>query len=273
MELTGPSTGPSALRRNVSLTAELAVTSFKLRYTGSVLGYVWSLVKPLMVFGMLYVVFAFFLLRGRTNDLENFPVQLLVGIVVWTFFADGTVAGLHSIVDSSQLVIKTYFPRWIIVLAATLSAAMTLVVNLFLILAVGLPLHWFHVGWYTLWVPILFLELYALVLGFGMLLSSLFVFFRDIGYVWEIGAQFLFYASAIIFPFSLIPSRFSWLVALNPMAQIIEDMRRALVTPVIPWSGTLLGWKLALPVVGACVVLAIGAVTFGRSSRRFGEAL
>ncbi len=101
MEVPAPSTGPSAFQRNLNLTRELAVTAFKLRYAGSVLGYVWSLIKPLMMFGMLYLVFAFFLLRDRTNSGENFPVQLLVGIVVWTFFADATLTSLYSIVASS----------------------------------------------------------------------------------------------------------------------------------------------------------------------------
>ena len=264
---------PSAFRANLNLTRELAVTTFKLKYTGSVLGYAWSLVKPLLIFGMTYLVFAVFLLRGRTRPGENFPVELLLGIVVWTFFADATVSAVGAIAGNAHIVRKAYFPRWILVVAATLSATMTLAVNLALMLAIGLPLGWFHVGLQTLMLPLLFVELYVLVAGIGLLLSALFVFYRDLGHVWEITLQLLFYASAIVFPFSLIPSRFRELIAFNPMAQIIEDMRRALVTKVIPWSSDVLGSLVIVPVAVVCLVFVVGLAVFLRSSPKFGEAL
>jgi ABC-2 type transport system permease protein len=264
---------PSALRTNLNLARELAVTSFKLKYTGSVLGYAWSLVKPLLVFGMTYLVFAVFLLRGRTSGAENFPVQLLLGIVVWTFFADSTAASVAAIAGNAHILRKAYFPRWIMVVASTLSATMTFAVNLALMLAVGVPLGWFHVGLQTLLLPLLFIELYMLVVGIGMLLSALFVFYRDLAHVWEILLQLLFYGSAIVFPFSLIPERFRLLIAFNPMAQIIEDMRRALVTTSIPWSAEILGPLLVVPLAAAVIVFGLGFTVFRRMSPRFGEAL
>jgi ABC-2 type transport system permease protein len=264
---------PSAFRSNLNLTRELAVTTFKLKYTGSVLGYAWSLVKPLLIFGMTYLVFAVFLLRGRTVKGENFPVELLLGIVVWTFFADATVSAVGGIVGNAHIVRKAYFPRWILVVASTLSATMTLAVNLTLMLVIGFPLGWFHVGLQTLLIPLLFVELYVLVAGVGMLLSALFVFYRDLGHVWEITLQLLFYASAIVFPFSLIPVRFRQLIAFNPMAQILEDMRRALVSAVIPWSSDVLGWLLIVPIAAVCAVFAVGLLVFNRLSPKFGEAL
>ncbi len=263
----------SALRSNLNLTRELAVTTFKLKYTGSVLGYAWSLVKPLLIFGMTYLVFAVFLLRGRTNAAANFPVQLLLGIVVWTFFADATVSAVGAIVGNAHIVRKAYFPRWILVVASTLSATMTLGVNLALMLAIGLPLGWFHIGWYTLLLPLFFVELYLLVAGIGLLMSSLFVFYRDLGHVWEIILQLLFYGSAIVFPFSLIPARFRELIAFNPMAQLIEDMRHALVTPLVPWSSDVLGALLVVPCTVVVVLLVVGYLVFHRLTPRFGEAL
>ena len=227
-----PSPRPSAFRSNLNLTRELAVTTFKLKYTGSVLGYAWSLVKPLLIFGMTYLVFAVFLLRGRTSPAENFPVQLLLGIVVWTFFAEAPPCRRSAaIVGNAHILRKAYFPRWILVLASTLSVTMTLGVNLALMLAIGLPLGWFHVGWYTLALPVLFVELYVLVAGVGLLLSALFVFYRDLGSrLGDHCSRCSSTAAPIVFPFSLIPGRFRMLIAFNPMAQIIEDMRHALVT-------------------------------------------
>jgi ABC-2 type transport system permease protein len=263
----------SAFSSNLNLTRELAVTAFKLKYTGSVLGYAWSLVKPLLLFGMTYVVFAVFLLRGRTSDSENFPVELLVGIVVWSFFAEATVSAVTSIVGNGHIIRKAYFPRWIPVVASTLSATMTLAVNLLLMFAIGIPLGWFHLGLHSLILPLTFVELYLLVLGIGLLLSALFVFYRDLLHVWEITLQLLFYGSAIVFPFTLIPPRFRMLIAFNPMAQIIEDMRRSVVTAAIPWSGQILGPWTFVPLLAVATITGLGFFVFRRLTPRFGEAL
>jgi ABC-2 type transport system permease protein len=264
----------SALQSNINLTRELAFTTFKLKYTGSVLGYAWSLVKPLLIFGVTYVVFAVFLLKGRTSSSENFPVELLLGVVVWTFFADATISSVSAIVGNGHMIRKAYFPRWIPVVASTLSATMTLAVNMALMFAVGIPLGWFHVGLHTLVLPLLFVELYFLVVGIGLLLSALFVFYRDLGHVWEISLQLLFYGSAIVFPFTLIHQpRFRMLLAFNPMAQIIEDMRRAVVTTAIPWSGQILGGLTFVPPLAVVAVFGLGFYVFRRLTPKFGEAI
>lgn len=269
----GATARPSAWRSNLNLTRELAVTSFKLKYTGSVLGYAWSLVKPLLIFGMTYLVFAVFLLRGRTSPAENFPVQLLLGIVVWTFIADATLSSVSAIAGNAHILRKAYFPRWILVVASTLSATMTLAVNVTLMLVIGIPLGWFHISLATLLLPLLFVELYLFVVGVGMLLSALFVFYRDLGHVWEILLQLLFYASAIVFPFGLIPVRFRLLIAFNPLAQIIEDMRRSLVSPLIPWTANVLGGFIVVPVAAVVIIFGLGFLVFHRLSPKFGEAL
>ncbi|HEX4755174.1 MAG TPA: ABC transporter permease, partial [Candidatus Dormibacteraeota bacterium] len=121
-------------------------------------------------------------------------------------------------------------------------------------------------------VPLLFVELYILVVGMGLLMSALFVFYRDLGHVWEITLQLLFYASAILFPLHLITDRFAFAV-MNPIAQIMEDMRRALITPAIPWSSSILGWLMVVPCLIVCASLAVGYLVFHRSSPRFAESL
>ena len=262
---------PSAARINLNLTRELAVTSFKLKYTGSTLGYAWSLVKPLLIFGMTYLVFVRVLGAGAGDP--TFPVQLLLGIVIWTFFADATSSATGAIVGSGHMIRKAYFPRWIVVIAATLSATMTLGVNLALIMLIGFPLGWFHVGLAGLLAPLLFVELYMLVVGIGLLMSAMFVLFRDLGHVWEIMLQLLFYASAILFPFARIPSQYRVLVALNPVAQLLEDMRRALISHAIPWSAQILGPLEIVPCLIVCGLLGGGYLVFHRLSGRFAEAL
>ena len=268
-----PAARATAFRSNVNLTRELAVTAFKLKYTGSVLGYAWSLIKPLLIFGMTYLVFVVLLLRGRTSNVQNFPVQLLVGIVVWTFFADATASCVSAVVSNGHMVRKAYFPRWILVVSATLSATMTLLVNMTLVFVIGVPLHWFHVGLHTLLLPVLFAELYVLVLGVGLLLSALFVYYRDLGHVWEISLQLLFYGSAIVFPLTLVHGALRTVMILSPMTQLIEDMRRSLVSTAIPWSHDILGTAVVVPILLVGVVSAVGYLTFRRLSPGFAEAL
>jgi ABC-2 type transport system permease protein len=263
----------SAFQSNLNLTRELAVTTFKLKYTGSVLGYAWSLVKPLLIFGVTYLVFAVFLLKNQIASSENFPVELLLGIIVWTFFADSTASSVSAIVGNGHMIRKAYFPRWIPVVASTLSATMTLAVNMSLMLAIGIPLGWFHVGLHTLLLPLLFVELYLLVVGIGLLLSALFVFYRDLGHVWEISLQLLFYGSAIVFPLTRLSPRYRMLLSFNPMAQIIEDMRRAVVTTAIPWSGQILGRWTFVPILAVVAVLGVGVRVFRRLTPKFGEAI
>jgi ABC-2 type transport system permease protein len=262
---------PSRMHSNLTLTLALALASFKLKYAGSVLGYLWSLVKPLLLFGMMYVVFALFLLRGRTPSGENFPVELLFGIVIWTFFADATSTSLLAIVNNGDMIKKAYFPRWILVVAAELSSLMTLVVNVALVLAVGIPLHWFTFGMQSLLLIPLLLELFVVAMGAGLLLSALYVYARDLAHIWEIILQALFFASAVVFPFTLIPDRFQGIVALSPLTQMIEDMRRAIISPGIPWTSAVLGARFAVPLVVALGSLGLGALIFARLSRRFGE--
>jgi len=178
-----------------------------------------------------------------------------------------------AIVGNGHMIRKAYFPRWIPVVASTLSATMTLAVNMSLMLAIGIPLGWFHVGLHTLLLPLLFVELYLLVVGIGLLLSALFVFYRDLGHVWEISLQLLFYGSAIVFPLTRLSPRYRMLLAFNPMAQIIEDMRRAVVTTAIPWSGQILGRWTFVPILAVVAVLGVGVRVFRRLTPKFGEAI
>ncbi len=260
------------MHRNLNLVRELAVTQFKLKYTGSVLGYLWSLMKPLMLFGVMYVVFARFL--RLANSSPHFPLQLLVGIIFWNFFAETVGIGVSVIAANGTLIKKASFPRLILVLAASVSSSMTFVINLLLIVVIAAPLHQIELGWRTLALIPLVLELYALVLGLSLLLSSLFVFYRDLGHIWEISAQVLFYGSAIVYPLApaFLGSKAS-LLGMNPVAQIIEDVRHALVTPAVPWTVQFTGLKFLVPmgiVVGAAI---LGYITFRRLTPRFAEYL
>jgi ABC-2 type transport system permease protein len=260
--------------RHLNLTRELALTQFKLKYTGSVLGYLWSLLKPMMVFAIMYAVFDRLLHAGRTSD--RFTLQLLIGIVIWTFFSETTVTAVNAIVVNGNLINKASFPRAILVIASSLTALMTFAINLSLIVVIAGAARQLSLGWHSLLAVPLLLELYALVIGISLILSSLFVFYRDLGHIWEIFTQLLFYGSAVVFPLSrdILHSKVE-LVALNPVAQIIEDLRHALVTqdPRVPWTATILGPATPVPPLIVLVVLVIGVLLFRRLAPHFSESL
>ncbi|MBV8529042.1 MAG: ABC transporter permease [Candidatus Dormibacteraeota bacterium] len=259
----------ATLRKNLVLVREIAWTQFKLKYTGSVLGYLWSLLKPAAYFGVLYVIFVK-LIKFRADE---FPLQLLVGIVLFTFFTECTNVGLGSIVGNGGLIQKAYFPRAILVVASSMTAAMTFVINFVLIVAIATPLGHLHLGLRTLAVVPLVLELYVLSLGLSLLLSSLFVFYRDLGHIWEILGQVIFYASAVVFPIAIVPVSLRAVFFSNPLAQIIEDVRHALVVSDIPSTFSLIGAVALVPIGISLGLFVVGALVFRTLSPSFAENL
>lgn len=207
----------------------LAKTDFKLRYHGSVLGYVWALLKPLLMFSILNFVFSsIFNPRGTGN--EYYTLQLLTAIIMFNFFSEGSMASMSSLLNKSQLVTKIYIPRWTIIVASTLNSALVYVMNLAIIIA-------FFV-WYR-FVPslsaiamfLLFsLAIYAIVLAFGLLMAPLYVRLRDLVLVWEVLLSILFYATPIIYPLQMLPTYIQQILLVNPMAFIIHFTKESLTT-------------------------------------------
>lgn len=218
-------------RRNRILLRELVVTDFKLRYQGSVLGYLWSLLKPLFMFAILYIVFGNFLRVG--DSVEHFSVYLLLGIVFWTFFTEATSQGLSSIVERGDLIRKINFPKYVIVVSGTLSALINLLLNL-VIIAIFFVANGVEIKPSMLLFPIYVIELYIFALSLAFFLSAAFVKYRDISHIWEVILQGAFYATPILYPVGFVVKEAGeWtaaLLLLNPVAQIIQDARYVLVT-------------------------------------------
>src|SRR5579863_9944995 len=265
----------SEFQRNLNLVRELSITSFKLKYTGSALGYVWSLVKPLMLFGIMYLVFSL-LLRAGTGS-KDFPVQLLIAIVAWTFFTEATTTAMNAVAGNGDLIRKAYFPRWILVVASTTSSLLTFAINTVLIVIVTFALGKLDLTWVSLLAPLYYLELLVLVLGLSMLLSSLFVFFRDLGHIWEILSLVLFYGSAVVLPFETIQAKsrtLAELAGVNPIAQIITDLRHVLVSPgQIPSMASLIGPLAYVPIGISVAVFILGFIVFTKLTPKFAESL
>jgi len=209
------------------LLKQLVKTDFKLRYQGSALGYLWSLLKPLFLFGILYVVFVGIV--GVDYGVDNDGVYLLFGIVIWSFFSELTGSSVSSVVAQGDLLRKLNFPRYVIVLATGFSAFINLLLNL-LIVVVFMIIGGVSLSWTIIWAPLLFTELILFSLGVGFFLSAAYVKFRDIGYIWDVFLQAGFYLTPILFPLSFAPLWGQKILMLNPVAQVIQDLRYILVS-------------------------------------------
>jgi ABC-2 type transport system permease protein len=275
---------PSALgddfRRFWALTFTLARTEFKLRFYGSVLGYVWTLVRPLLLFGVLWV---FFTKVGHVNNGTKpgekfYGAQLLGSIVLFTFFAEATTGAVRSVVDRESLVRKIHFPRLVIPISVVLLALFNLGLNLIVvaIFAVGAGVHPM-LSWLEL--PLIIGALIVFSTGMAMLLSALFVHFRDIQPIWEVISQILFYASPVIISIQTVIDKLSstWLhvYMLNPLAVILQQFRHAMITNATPSAGHVLGSWTALFGALAIVVaiFVVGFTVFNRAAARIAENL
>lgn len=248
---------------------------FKLRYQASALGYVWSILKPLFTFAILYTIFALVLKLGARE--HNYALSLLLGIVLWSFFAEATSAALVSIVSSGNLIRKIDIPRYLIPIAATAAAFINLFLNLlvfavFLLFGSGLA-----IGWDTLWaLPLLILELLVLSLGFGFFFAALYVKLRDINYIWEVVRQALFYAIPIIYPLSRIKElHIQKILLMNPLTQIIQDTRSVTTFDKIGTIPRVFGswWYELIPIAFVILSLIVGIWYFSKHSKYFAEEL
>lgn len=254
------------------MLSELVRTDFKLRYQGSVLGYAWSLLRPLLLFGILYVIFALVIKSG--DGIPHFPVYLLLGVVLWTFFTDMTTQSLGSIVGRGDLIRKIRIPRWMIVFSSSISALINLGLNL-IVVAVVMVINRVEIMSTVVILPLLLLEIYMLALGISLFLSAAFVKFRDIGYIWEVFMQLGFYLTPILYSMTIIPVKFQKIQLLNPVAQAIQDARYALVThdPKVVTIARVFdgGWYTLIPFGIVVVVLVGGLLYFKSQANSFAE--
>jgi ABC-2 type transport system permease protein len=273
-----PIKGPSALggdpSRLLQLSITLATLEFKLRFFGSVLGYFWQLMRPLMLFGILYLVFTQFVRLGE--GIEFYPAILLTGVVLYTFFADATSGSVTAVLDRENLVRKIEFPRLVVPLSVILLAYFNLTLNLLavlvFVLATGVDprLEW-------LALPLMLIPLGAFAGGIAMLLSALYVRFRDLKPIWEVIMQIAFYASPILYVIEMLPTETlqHLVVWLNPLATILVQARHSLIDENAPNSWDAAGGFEYLLIPGTIVIalLGLGFWVFNREAPRIAEDL
>lgn len=260
-------------RYSAILLLQLVKTDFKLRYQSSLLGYLWSLLRPLMLFGILYTVFVVILKSG--GDVPYFGTYLLLGLVIWNYFVETTAGGVAAVVSKGDLIRKIYFPRYVIVLAHAFSALINMGFN-FIIIVFFMILFGADPNKFIFLAPIYLLELFVFSVSVTFLLSALFVKYRDVNFIWEVITQMLFYATPILYAFSFISDKsetIAKIVMLNPLAQIMQDLRHALVTRESATAYSVFHgrWYFLLPVIIVVIVAILGMAYFRRESKSFAE--
>ena len=207
---------------------DLAKTDFKLRYHGSVLGYLWALLKPLLTFAVLNFVFSS-MFNPRGTGLDTYSLQLLVALMMFYFFSEGTTAGMNSLLSKAQLVTKIYVPRWTIILASTINATLIFLMNLSVI-AFFFVIKGFMPSLGAILVFLIFsIFIYIIILSFALFTAPLYVKFRDLGMIWEVLLMIIMYASPIIYPLVTLPAEYHKFILLNPLAFIIHFTKESLI--------------------------------------------
>ena len=272
-EVRGPSAYGGGARRLLYLTWIIGLTEYRLTYFGSALGYLWSLMRPLMLFGVLYVVFTEIVKFGA--GIPNYPVLLLLNIVLFNFFSDSTGRAVTALVDREAIVRKMHFPGMVIPLARVLTGILNLGISLVAVF-VFLLAYGVEPRWTWLLLPVALLPLVLLALALAMLLSALYVRFRDVAPIWAVLSTVLFYGSPVLYAIEVVPEDFQRPMLLaNPIAGILEQTRHWIVDPSSPGVVEAIGgagWAL-VPAGVTLVICALAVWVLNREAPRIAERL
>jgi ABC-2 type transport system permease protein len=268
--MAGPLTG--GFRQFAALTWTLALTDWKLRFYGSVLGYVWQLARPFAFFGVIYVVFT--QIVGLGDEVKHYGMYILFALVLFNFFAEVTNGCVRSLVARENLLRKVSFPRIAIPMSITVTGLLNLAGTLLAVFIFALG-NGVYPNWGWLELPVLVFLLALLSAGIGMMLSVLYVRYRDVEPIWEVFTQILFYASPILYVSTLVPPCCQHPYSAQPLASIMTEMRHAVIDTSAPDVATAVGgtYRLALPLLVIFGAFALGLWLFNREAPRIAEHL
>ncbi|WP_155970783.1 ABC transporter permease [Streptococcus ruminantium] len=263
-------------KENQILLREMVKTDFKLRYQGSLIGHLWSILKPFMMFTIMYLVFVRFL--KFDDGTPHYAVSLLLGMVTWNFFTEATNMGMLSIVSRGDLLRKISFPKELIVISSIVGAAINYGINIAVVMLFAI-INGVQLDFGILMLIPAFLELIVLATGVALILSSLFVKYRDMGPIWEVVLQAGMYSTPIIYSITYIIQRGHTGVAkvmmMNPIAQIVQDLRHHIVYDgaTISWDIYEAKWMVVIPYVLSILIFVVGYTIFKKNSKKFAEIL
>lgn len=243
------------------LVIKLAISDFRLRYKNSVLGFFWSLIEPLLMLVVLYVTFSYFM----KMNVEHYQLFLLMGIISWNMLSRGTTMGLNSILGKPGLVNKVYFPREILIISSCVTAFLMTLLE-FVVFGIFMVIFAIAPTMTAIYFPLILFIQFILIVGLSLGLASLNVYYRDIQYIWAVIIQAGFFATPIIYPISIIPEKYIWIIKLNPMAQIIDMLRGSVVYSTSPVVADII-----FVIISTFIILIIGYIIFLKLEPRFAE--
>ncbi|MCB0871237.1 MAG: ABC transporter permease [Solirubrobacterales bacterium] len=272
VEVPGPSALGGGWRRFFELLYLISVTDFKKNYFDTALGYLWSLARPLMLFAVLLFVFTRIFRIG--SEVEFYPVLLLFNIVLMSFFQEATIGSVTSVVSQEGIVRKTHFPRLVIPLSTVVTGTFNLGLNL-IVVVVFIIAFGVQVTWTWLLFPFVILALFVLTAAMAMLLSSLYVRFRDVGIIWSVAVTALFYATPVLYPLEIVPEQYVKWIMINPLTPIFEQARHWVIDPSAPGAVAAAGgWIHLLPAIAVFIGTCLLAVwVFRREAPRIAEEI
>jgi len=244
------------------LTWNLTVVELKNRYQNTTLGFLWSLLSPLLLALVMFFVFRYMWGQGA-----DFPAYLLVGLMAWRFFAMGTTSSVYAIAGKPSLVTKIYIPRKILVLSNMLSNLISSLLEFIIIIPIVYVVLG-HLPETIVLFPLIFLIYFWFVYGIALFLSSVFVYFRDLSQIWEVLVNVLFFLSPIFYPMVQITDRTRFFYLLNPLTEFVIMYRDVMI------YGTLPAWySLVITITASIAAYVIGSITFNKLQRRFAEEI
>ena len=249
--------------KQVDLIITFTASEFKLRYKGSLLGVVWSLVSPFLLAIVLYFVFS----NVFRFEVENFAFYLLIGIFVFRFLSIGTSVGMMSIINKAHVVTKTSIPREIPTITTTLSYFLSSFIELLILIPI-LVFFGVKMGLPILLLPVLHIVYFLLVYGLNLFLSAFTVYYRDLNQIWEVVVNILFFASPLVYPISIIPADILPIYMLNPITRLIEMYRSVMLYNTFP---DVIDFGYVF--IFSCLVFIVGHLVFRRLQRRFAEVI
>lgn len=269
----GPSAVAGGARRFFNLLWVMAVTEFKLTFHGTSLGYLWSLARPLLMFGVLLAVFTQVFRFG--DDVKDYPALLLLNIMLFSLFSEATQRAVTSVMYRENIVRKAQFPRLVIPLSTVLTELLDLALSLIVVLAF-ITIYGVDPMWTWLLLPVVVLALLAVTVAVSMIVSALYPRFRDMALIWSVLVTVLFYGTPVLYPIEVAPERFSQILQLNPLSPIFEQAQKWMIDPDAPGAiGAAEGaeWVLLASFAVFAGICAIAVWVFNREAPRIAEDL
>lgn len=251
---------------DLDLYKQFVKTTFKMRYKGSILGFFWVLLKPFFMFLILFLIFSHTASAVGGLTQQQYAVYLLSGLIVYTFFNEGMIWGMGSIMERAQLIVKINFKRDVVVASSLSMALINFSINLLIVLVVALILK-INISLIGLaYVFLIGLTMFLSLYGVSFFTSIWLVHVRDLQHIMELVLQLLFYASAVFFPVEMIPEKYRFIVYYNPMARFVKAVREALI------FGEVTDLKFVLLALAISIVLVIlGKIYFNKHIKKVAE--